>query len=183
MGESQIDFLAIRSDDSFGSRMFVGTILDQFSHFTDVVSESHKKSRPTAKTRRISNQTCMPRSLSLSLPNVKKKKPNIKNSSRSSRRHSPAPGDNFWVGQGQGNCAGNTHLVDGEIRIGRDDRARREVHTLSHQVTTHTTLMIQRFSHTHIHTHTERGREKKRGKDRGRESEHNRIRSLSQQII
>ena len=49
--------------------------------------------------------------------------------------------DNLGEGQIHRNLLRNTKLVKVNVRIRSDNRARREVHTLAHQVTTHTTSL------------------------------------------
>ena len=49
--------------------------------------------------------------------------------------------DNLREGQIHGNLLWNTELIQLNVGIGRNNRTRREVHALSHQVTTHTSCL------------------------------------------
>lgn len=48
--------------------------------------------------------------------------------------------DNLREGHVCGNRTGNSHLVDLQVRIRRDDSSGREVHTLPHQITSDTSF-------------------------------------------
>lgn len=49
--------------------------------------------------------------------------------------------DNLGKGHVGGDGAGNADLVDGEVGVGGDDSAGREVHSLAHQVSSHTAFL------------------------------------------
>ena len=49
--------------------------------------------------------------------------------------------DNLWKGQVLGDGARDTDLINGQVGVRGDDSTSREVHSLTHQVTTDTTLL------------------------------------------
>ena len=51
----------------------------------------------------------------------------------------------LWKGHVLRNTAGNTDLINSQIRIGSNDGTSREVHSLSHQVTTNTPFFACQF--------------------------------------
>lgn len=142
--ETQVNAIAVVPDDVLGSRVLAVPPAHQLLKPGRDRGPSTKHA-PKARCRPSAKQEPeLLHSLQCSLPLAPSPCPSVPGPGRASERSAPVNvegGDDLCEGHVGGDGARHADLVDGEVGVGGDDGAGREVHPLAHQVPPHAAFL------------------------------------------